>query len=414
MQQPARPRAFALALALVPLTAACGGDDKGSGFSASGGSTSVTTATAGTTESTGDASSTMSEPTGTGTSGSASGTSGEPTTGGSTGTESGTTADATTTTGSSSEPGTSGTTAADKVPCDSEETEVLPVPPSVLLILDKSGSMSMEVWDHDEMPQTVDVTRWYSLHQVVESVVTKFDAVVHFGVKLFPKIDAGSFVNQGACIVNDGVEVPIAPMNAQNVLAGIPAIDFEVLGGTPMETGLKIGYTYLKGLDPATQRFAILVADGEISDTCPGENFLEALDAVEQTYIGFGVPTYVVGVDVDASTSEQLASLALVGGKPKPGPEPFYQTKNQLELDAAIEQIVKDTLSCVIAVDPAPSEPELFEVEIDGQPVAQAADCAGDGWVWTNEFSEIELCGAACDMLKETGKVKALYFCKPG
>lgn len=413
-------RALALALIFAP---ACGDDNNNSsGLSASGGqltSATATPTTGATTETTG-VSSTMSEVTDSG--GSAShtgtttsadtgpGTSSEPTTSAGTTTSTTTSTSTSTTTTSTS----AGTTGGDKVPCDSEETEVLPVPPSVLLIVDKSGSMSMQQWDHDDKPQTPNVTRWHSLYQVVEGVVTTFDAAVHFGVKLFPKYDAGSYVNVGACIVEEGVEVPIAPMNAAGVLAGMPAIDYEVLGGTPMETGLKYGFEYLKSLDPGTQRFAILVADGEISDTCQGENFLEAQAAVEETFNIFEIPTYVVGIDVDPSTSEQLTTLALAGGKPKPGPEPFYQTSNQPELQAAIDQIIKDTLSCVIAVEPAPSEPELFEVWIDGAPVAKAASCDEDGWVWSAEHTEVTLCGSACDLLKETGKVEALYFCKPG
>jgi hypothetical protein len=415
MPQTYAPHARALALAL-PLVACNGSDGQTSGLSAASQPTSATAAT--TTDTTSE------QPTGpesasegTDSEGTASGgetTAVSPTTGPApTTTEAPETSTTTTTTNTTD--ATVGTTAPpDKIPCDSEETEVVPVPPSVLLILDKSGSMSMEKWDHDGKPNTPTVTRWYSLYQVVEGVVTMFDAVVDFGVKLYPKIDAGSYIPEGACVVAPGVEVPIAPMNAAAVLAGIPAIDFEVLGGTPMETGLKRGYEYLTSLDPAKQRFAILVADGEISDTCAGENFLEAQAAVEEAFTGDGIATYVVGIDVDASTSEQLTSLALAGGKPKPGLEPFYQTSNQDELLAAIQQIVKDTLSCVIAVDPAPSEPELFEVWIDGQPVPQAASCAEDGWVWSVPHSEVTLCGAACDLLKETGKVQAMYFCSPG
>ncbi|MDC0669690.1 vWA domain-containing protein [Nannocystis radixulma] len=418
---PPHPRAFALVLALASVTPACGDSDgQSSGLSVGG--TQPTTVTEGTdpTPGTSTVSPTMSEPTGTeGTAsgtGTTTGTVDPPTTGPdstTTTTVDPSTTTTTTTTGEDTSTGST-TTPPDKIPCDTEETEVVPVPPSVLLILDKSGSMSMEKWDHDDKPATPTVTRWHSLHEVVSGVVTMFDAVVHFGVKLYPKIDAGSFENVGACIVNPGVEVPIAPMNAAAVLAGIPTIDYEVLGGTPMETGLKRGFEYLKMLDPSLQRFAILVADGEISDTCAGENFLEAQAAVEETFVDFAIPTYVVGIDVDPSTSEQLAALAVAGGKPKPGPEPFYQTSNQTELQAAISQIVKDTLSCVIAVDPAPSEPELFEVHVDGQQVPEVASCDQDGFVWSVPYSEVTLCGAACEALKETGKVQALYFCTPG
>jgi Mg-chelatase subunit ChlD len=410
------------------LTPACG-DSSGTSNSASAGLGTITSASAGPTGSTGD------DPTGSASqtdgsashgSHSASGTTeGDPTgdpgtsssgdaSGSSTDVSSSTT---TTTTGTTADETTGdGTTGAPvKMPCQVEETHVEPVPPSVLLILDKSGSMSMESWDHDNNAQTATVTRWYSLYKVVESVVNKFDSVVHFGVKLYPKLGAGSYVDQGACIVTPGVEVPIAPMNKDQVLSVVPAANFMVLGGTPMETGLKEGFTYLNTLDPGLQRFAILVADGEISDTCQGENILQAVAAVEDAYNLYGIPTYVVGIDVDPSTSEQLTTLADAGGKPKPGPEPFYQTTNQIELEAAIQGIIDDTLSCVIAVDPAPDQPDLFEVWIGNTQIDKAGSCADNGWVWTkDDFTEIELCGDSCKLLKKTGEVEARYFCVAG
>jgi len=410
------------------ITAACGDSSHGTGFGASAGEstgpgTSATTITTGDPPTTSSSMSDGSGQSGTGTA-SATGTTGgtgEPGTGSASSTSDGTGGPGTTggTTGmASSEPGSSGpgmtTGTGEKMPCQVEETQVKPIPPSVLFILDKSGSMSMEQWDHDANPQTPDVTRWYSLYKVVEGVVKTFNTVVNFGVKLYPKIDAGSYVDVGACVVNPGVEVPIAPLNATKVLQGIPAAEFMVLGGTPMETGLKEGFKYLKTLDPGLQRFAIMVADGEISDTCKGENFLEAQAAVEDAFNLFDIPTYVVGIDVDPSTSEQLATLAVAGGKPKQGIDPFYQTTNQIELQSAIQQIIDDTLSCVIAVDPEPAEPDLFEVWIGGVKIDPANSCDQNGWIWTKPHSEIELCGDACKSLKKTGKVETLYFCTPG
>ncbi len=298
------------------------------------------------------------------------------------------------------------------VPCQVETTQITPIPPDVLFVLDKSGSMSMEQWDHDDNPQTPNVTRWYSLHGVVKSIVTTFNKTVNFGVKLYPKIDAGSYVDKGACIVDPGVEVEIAPMNAIDVLNGIPKSDFQVLGGTPIEAGLKEAYKYLQALDPGKQRFALMVADGEISKTCPGEVYKEALGAVTTAH-SMGINTYVVGIDVDPSISEQLGSLAQAGGKPNPNNVfGFYETTSQVELQAAMQQIVDDTLSCVIDVVPEPSEPELFEVWIGDDQIPAAADCAkDDGWVWTKPHVQIELCGASCLELKKVHEVEARYFC---
>lgn len=302
------------------------------------------------------------------------------------------------------------------VPCQVKTTDVKPVPPTVLFLLDKSGSMGNlpeYLWDHDDMDQTPKVTRWSSLHAVVESMVTKFNKTVDFGVKLYPKIDATPYKATGACDVDPGVEVEAAPLNGAAVLAGIPPADKDVLGGTPMEGGIKEAFNYLTALDPDDQKFILMIADGDISKTCEDQNFLEALYYVETAWQDHGIATYVVGIAIDDPNSKtQLTNLADVGGKPNMnGPNPYYSTKNQLELEAAIQSIVDDTLSCTIAVDPEPTQPDLFEVWIDNKQFPLVDDCDGDGWLWTQPHSEIQLCGDACTQLKKKGKVEARYFC---
>ncbi|MBA3547432.1 MAG: VWA domain-containing protein [Nannocystis sp.] len=410
---------------LSPLLLACGDSDaKDDSLSATGGGSNVTITSASETN--------VTTPTGTGESASEGtsapgSTSNDSASGGSSSDGSGPTTGVTGTSGDTSgdmtgmtsmtsgESGSSTGAPIDvPVPCQVETTKITPIPPDLLFVLDKSGSMSYEVWDHDKNPQTPTVTRWFSLHGVVESVVKTFDKTVNFGVKLYPKITATPFIDQGACDVDPGVEVEIAPMNAAAVLAGIPAADFGVLGGTPIESGLKQAYTYLKALDPGQQRFALLIADGEITKACDGETILETIGMVASSHQA-GIPTYVVGIDVDPSIVDDLTALAEAGGKPNPdGPELFYQVTNQIELQAAIQGILDDTLSCVIDVDPEPSAPELFEVWIGKDQVPAAADCAkDDGWVWTKPNSQIELCGAACLQLKKSGQVEARYFCEP-
>ncbi len=415
---------------LAPLTLllACG-DSGGTtfGLSASGsasGSTGGITSASASTPTTSDGSASASGEGTTDISGAAGSQTGNDDTTGTTAGGSGTstgesTSDATTTTATTTTITTTGdddsTGAVKPEPCQVETTKRNPIPPDVLLVLDKSGSMSMESWDHDANPQTAVVTRWFSLHGVVSSVVTKFDKTVNFGMKLFPRLGAGSYQDNGACEVTPGVEVEISPENAGGVLAVLPGAEIAVLGGTPMETGLKEAFTYLQALDPGKQRFALFVADGEISKTCEGEVFNEALGAVKGAYAK-GIPTYVVGIDVDPSTSAQLSALAAGGGKPNPNdPDGFYQTSSQIELQAALQQIVDDTLSCVIDVVPEPDQPALFEVWIGPDQIAPITDCkTEDGWVWTKPYAQIELCGQACLALKKSQEVEARYYCIAG
>ncbi len=300
------------------------------------------------------------------------------------------------------------------MPCQVETTLTEPAPSNVLFVLDKSGSMSMEMWDHDSNPQTPLVTRWTSLYQVVDFVVTEFDETINFGAKLFPKYDAGSYINEGACDVDPGIEVPIGEMNAQDVLDGIPGEDFEVLGGTPVYSGLVEAYSYLNSLDDDIQRAVILVADGEISCS---ESELDAMVEVEKAWSQEGIGTYVVGIDASAGTEAQLNLYAEVGGKPNPdgGPILFYQTFNQDDLKEAMQKIVYDTISCVLPVDPIPNQPELFEVWINDGLIPEVEDCDDEnGWVWVKpDNSVIELCGTACMDFKVSGEFEAKYWCTP-
>mgnify|MGYP000222786780 CR=1 FL=1 len=232
----------------------------------------------------------------------------------------------------------------------------------------------------------------------------------------------GSHIDVAACTergiaVAEGVGSPVAPAELTWALVmaatrRLPQYIANLKHGAWQQSGLKAAYTYLQALDPNKQRFALMVADGEISKTCAGEVYKEALGLVKGAH-DMGIPTYVVGIDVDPMVSADLQSLATAGGKLNPNnPQGFYETTSQIELQAALQQIVDDTLSCVIDVDPEPAEPELFEVWIGKNQVAAAADCAKEsGWVWTKPHAQIELCGQACSDFQMTGMIDIQYRC---
>ncbi|HRI07648.1 MAG TPA: vWA domain-containing protein [Nannocystaceae bacterium] len=415
MPRRALPTSSCLVLALV--ASACTGES-GNGDASASESGMITSASQGTSQTTSTSSASTSGSSTTGASGSASESEGTGTTAdtgtSSTSGTSGTSADASTSAAASTGSTTADTNTTGEVqPCQVESSAIEPIPSDILFVLDKSGSMSMELWDHDKNLQTPMITRWKSLHTVVSEVVSEFESKLHFGAKLFPKIDAGSFYDQGACVVLPGVEVPIAAMNAAELLMGIPAADFAVLGGTPSYQGLKEGYTYLKALNDGLARAVIFITDGEIScDNPPAA----AIAAISAAWEKDGVPTYVVGVDIDEQTAAQLDQFALAGGKPVMGGQyHFYQTLDQIDLEKAMQKILDDTVSCVLPVDPEPDQPDLFEVWLDGAEIPRVTDCAKEsGWVWSKEFTEITVCGDACSALKKGGAVEAKYYCIAG
>jgi hypothetical protein len=316
------------------------------------------------------------------------------------------------------------------VPCDVAEVTLEPVPPNIMFVLDKSGSM-ISLWDHDADPNTATISRWNSLHQVVESVVTTFDAAANFGATLFPSAAATADINM-ACVTSAMSEVPVAPMNLAAILAGIPAADAAVLnGGTPATAGVILGRDHLSGLDPTSPRVLVLVSDGAANCSADAVAVEELLlyddqlpEVVGAAWTDLGIPTYVVGIDasdivteIGISTIEALDEVAVAGGKPLAGPQQFYQTTNQTELEAALQEIVDDAVGCTLPLDPAPAFPELLEIYVDGVEVPPVAACDEDGWMFgepLGSYDSIVLCGTWCTDLSIASSVSAEYYCHAG
>jgi hypothetical protein len=314
-----------------------------------------------------------------------------------------------------------------------------------MLVLDKSGSMVSELdgfWDHDDDPTTVDLSRWNSLHNVVDFVVDGFDAQINFGAVLFPSESATNQYSASACLVSATPEVPVAGMNATDILASIPAaLDTSLQGATPATAGIQTAIEHLQTLDREVPRFMVLVTDGAANcsaDYATASELLENYDEnlplrIGDAYENGGIPTYVVGIDIldevagvgadgvpEVNTFVELNTVAEAGGRPRDGDEKFFNAVNEIELQAALEEIAGQVVSCVIPLDPPPIHPTFVEVEIGGETLPHVNDCASeDGWVFVEPdgpYDALELCGTACEMLiamGQMGSVDAIYGCPP-
>ncbi len=314
------------------------------------------------------------------------------------------------------------------------------VTPSVMLVLDKSGSMVADpagYWDHDNDPNTPTQTRWQSLHTTVDFIVNTFNNSMNLGMNLFPSKSAKAEYSEAACVVNDAVEVPVGPTNAGAILAAMPgATATDLKGGTPSAKGVTAALNELLSIQTDQPKFMILVTDGAANcqvgapdTTTLFEQYDMDLPAVVADAFAQGIPTYVIGIGITMTPSgttqdgnpdstnsyEKLNEVAVAGGVERPGADKFYDTQNQIELQAALEEISMQILSCTIALDPLPVYPDYVEVEVNGMNYGkvQVTDCATqDGWMFTDETkSSITLCGAACESFQMTGALDAQYRC---
>lgn len=349
-----------------------------------------------------------------------------------------------TTSESTGEP-TDGNTSFDLDDCGNAVVNISIVMPSVMLVLDKSGSMVADpfgFWDHDQDPNTATITRWNSLYTVVDLIVNKFNNSMNLGMVLFPAKSAANNYNETACIVDAEPDVPIKGMNAAALLAAIPGAlsnTETVKGATPATKGLKVAITELEGALADRPKVMIFVTDGAAN--CQGnapdtdtlfEMYDQQLAATVAAAAAMGIKTYVVGIDISQKVSgaakdgypdntnsyEKLNEMADAGGVPRPGIEKFFNTTNQGELQAALETISMQILDCTITLDPTPVYPDFVEVLPYGK--TQVTDCISeDGWMYLpkldpNDKEEplrIELCSQACVNFQMSGKVDSQYRC---
>ena len=314
--------------------------------------------------------------------------------------------------------------------------------PNMIMVVDKSGSMVANTWDGDNDPNTPEVTRWFSLYNVVEFVASTFNGSINLGLQLFPSLKAKTEYNVNACLVEATPEVPIAPENGAAVLSALPSEGemVKIAGGTPARLGLEAAVAHIKGLNDGLPKFVLFITDGAANcspDAATDAERFEVYDAavfdVISNAFAEGIGVFVVGIDVKNETSAakadgnpdntntftELNKLAVAGGFPKNDPnEQFYNAVNQIELQAALTNIAQQVLPCIITLDPVPTFPDFVEVTINGvnykDPLPNKECGADDGWFFSkDDFSEITLCGAACSGYQMSGAIDAQYKC-PG
>jgi hypothetical protein len=330
--------------------------------------------------------------------------------------------------------------------CGTAEFMFEAMPARVLLVLDKSRSMVTNTWDHDNDPDSPEITRWASLHATVDVVTTTFDGGLELGVLLYPSLDATSTYDENACVVADAPEVAVGPANGQAVIDAVPPADADtaIAGGTPSAIAMTVALDHLRDLDTNYPRAVLFVTDGEANcraDADPSQptQLFEEYDwalhsIVEDAFQTDGIPTYVVGIAIRQGETpvggapdgipdgidphERLDELAVQGGRPRPGAGArYYATENQLELEAALQEIAAQEVSCVVSLDPEPEHPDLVEIQIGGETVERVDDCASEnGWTYVTPdgpFDAIELCGTACELLAAEGELEAFFGCPP-
>jgi hypothetical protein len=297
--------------------------------------------------------------------------------------------------------------------CGQTNVAIQTLPPDILIVEDKSGSMAQDA--SGNKCSTTGCSKWSQVSTAVVNVVMATQANVNWGLKFF--------ANDNTCGINAGAAVGIAANNYAPIQMAFSKTSTG--GSTPTETALDSATAYMATLTDANPKFLLLATDG-LPNCMPGNSSTSADDsagaeaAVTRAFTA-GYPTFVVGIATasDATATKALNTMAVNGGYPQTGAATsYYSITDTASLEAALNKIVGLVASCTMPLNGAPTNFSNVAVSVQTASGALAVPqdtTHANGWDYVNNMSSVQFYGPACTSLKngDYKNVQFIYAC-PG
>ena len=322
--------------------------------------------------------------------------------------------------------------------CIDIDVDFEPQVPTVLLLIDRSGSMTDEKNFDDAVREAVDAGtyelgdcptnndwRWNVVRDVLmnptKGIVKPLEERVRFGMSLYS--------SQNGRIDDDGepdpnkvcpelIDVPIALSNHQAMLDQFKCSD--ISDDTPTGESLLAAAATLNAFAEPGPKVIVLATDGEPDNCdCPDRGSTvpaacneagvpqmvkDQVVAIAEQIHGDDITVNVINVSSpgEVTLQQHLEDVALAGGGQ------VYDGFSPGALGDAFEEIIDGVRSCVIELDGeiADGKESTGTVTLDGEELV--LDDA-DGWR-VNTPSQIELLGDACEAIKKGGHDLAIKF----
>jgi hypothetical protein len=268
--------------------------------------------------------------------------------------------------------------------CGASSFNLSVVPPNVMIVLDRSGSMDGDVQDSDK-------NRWEVAKDAIAQLVNKFNADVRFGLVTYSGCVPGQECSAGQIVV------PLGNQNAGPITGflGPKGLLYLCNSGKPeTSTGntlyALIGEDSLQ--DPERGNAVLLITDGGENDEC--KTVTDGADAagklLSQT---IPVKTFVVGFS-DAVIGS-LKGIAEAGGTTDP-----FNANNPASLEAALNAIAGAVASCQFKLDSVPEDPSKVYVFFDDDPAGVPQD-GNNGWTYDPVTNTVTFHGSACAAIQD-------------
>jgi hypothetical protein len=318
---------------------------------------------------------------------------------------------------------------------------------NLLLVIDKSGSMTDE-------PEGFDANKWDALVQALDEVLNEAAPILNLGLVLYPYSRQIAIPEKSCgtncCLLEVGeaaVNVPIAP-GTESVGKILSLLESTPPGGgTPTADALRRAREYLTAATLEGDTYVVLATDGgpncnfdlecdadrctaNLDNQCSLENCCdgngeycvddESVTGEIEALRDAGIPTFVVGIPGTEDYAQYLDDFAEAGGVPNPDDPPSYYAVDASGGVEGLTGVFRDITeqlvrSCEVELEREPPAPSLVNVAVDCTPIRPEED-DGSGWELDTSASPalIRLSGPVCEEIQTSGakRVDVVYGCK--
>ncbi len=253
--------------------------------------------------------------------------------------------------------------------CTAESHVAEARPPNILLVVDRSGSMSGSPWT--------------GAKTAVNSIADNFGMSSNLGLAIFP--------SSGTCDVA-GANPAIAANNGANVKSRIASVS--TTGGTPITAQFEYFANNNQFPSNGGQNAIVFMTDG--GDGCSGSP--ASLSAAVTSLNNQGVLSFAIGYGNSASAAT-LDTIATAGGTVN-----RYDAPDGPALAMVLSTIIGNVLPCSYVVTGMPTGDVVVLVD---------DEVVDSGWTYDSSTGEVVFDNATCQMLRQNdnSKVEILSGC---
>ncbi|MCE9578553.1 MAG: VWA domain-containing protein [Deltaproteobacteria bacterium] len=273
--------------------------------------------------------------------------------------------------------------------CGATEVTIAPIPPNLLMVLDRSCSMTAKVGG---------VPKWTSAVDAIKTLTTSFADKARWGLTLFPD-------TTGVSCGQDAIPVPVAPGTEPAIQAlltsALTSADAYYPDGpcvTNIDAAMEQAATEPALADPARKSFVMLVTDG-MQSGCNLAGGDAGTEQIIKDLAAKGVKTFVVGFGGEVDTA-QMDKFAIAGETALPQSPRYYQADNAAELQAALGAIAVQLIGCdFVLTDPPAGNPDLYAFFNNTTSVPRDPGHTS-GWDYDPATMTVTFYGGFCDQLQ--------------